>query len=244
MAKKIIIGIVSVLMTLYVVFAIKLYDHKQKEILVHDLVIQIEDSLDHPYVGSKEIIRLLQDNRIQLLDKKMTELKLGQIEQAIASHPLVKRAECAVSPSGCLCVKIDQRIPVLRVFVENGDHFFLDEDAEIMRIHKTVAVDVPIASIQREDPKHLAQLYDLSRLLRKDRFWDAMIAQILMDATGKIKLVLRLGEMEICMGKAENMEFKLRALRSFYEEALPKVGWDRYKRLNFEFENQIVCTKK
>ncbi len=40
-----------------------------------------------------------------------------------------------------------------------------------------------------------------------------------------------------------NVEMKLSRLRRFYDEALPRMGWDRYKAINLEFENQVVCTK-
>ncbi len=41
----------------------------------------------------------------------------------------------------------------------------------------------------------------------------------------------------------ESIERKLTRLRSFYDAALPRVGWDRYKEINIEFENQVVCKK-
>ncbi len=36
---------------------------------------------------------------------------------------------------------------------------------------------------------------------------------------------------------------KLNRLRDFYDEALPRVGWDRYKEISIEFENQVVCKR-
>ncbi len=36
---------------------------------------------------------------------------------------------------------------------------------------------------------------------------------------------------------------KLDRLRDFYDEALPRVGWDRYKEISIEFENQVVCKR-
>ncbi|MFI3289109.1 MAG: hypothetical protein SNH55_02590 [Rikenellaceae bacterium] len=36
---------------------------------------------------------------------------------------------------------------------------------------------------------------------------------------------------------------KFNRLRDFYDEALPRVGWDRYKEINIEFEKQVVCKR-
>lgn len=39
------------------------------------------------------------------------------------------------------------------------------------------------------------------------------------------------------------IEAKLSRLRDFYDEALPRVGWDRYKEISIEFDNQVVCKR-
>ncbi len=41
----------------------------------------------------------------------------------------------------------------------------------------------------------------------------------------------------------EAVRMKLSRLRDFYQEALPRVGWDRYKEISVEFENQVVCKR-
>ncbi len=244
MALKVFIWIGSVLMAGYILFAVMLYGRQQKELQVQKVYIQVKDSVDHPYVTSKDIGRLLRENQLQIIDKKLSEVDLSRMERVIEKHSMVKKAECSLSPAGRLCIKIDQRIPVLRVFVAGGEAFFLDEEGKRMTINRRVAIDVPVALVQRTDSASLASLFELACLINKDDFWDAMVAQIVQESSGKLSLIPRLGELEIKLGKAENMDFKLRALRSFYEEALPRLGWDRYRSINLEFENQIVCTKK
>ncbi len=41
----------------------------------------------------------------------------------------------------------------------------------------------------------------------------------------------------------KGMSAKLDRVRYFYKEALDRVGWDLYRDINVEFENQIVCRK-
>ena len=36
----------------------------------------------------------------------------------------------------------------------------------------------------------------------------------------------------------------LKRLRQFYAKALNVIGWNKYKRINVEFSNQIVCKRK
>ncbi len=41
----------------------------------------------------------------------------------------------------------------------------------------------------------------------------------------------------------ESIEKRFKRLEEFYREALPRVGWNRYREINIEFENQVVCKK-
>ena len=40
------------------------------------------------------------------------------------------------------------------------------------------------------------------------------------------------------------IEKKLDKLKEFYTEGLNEVGWNKYDRINIEFEKQVICTKK
>ena len=51
----------------------------------------------------------------------------------------------------------------------------------------------------------------------------------------------QVGDERIEFGLPVNEEVKLRKLRIFYKEILPKTGWNQYKRVNLEYEGQIVA---
>ena len=48
----------------------------------------------------------------------------------------------------------------------------------------------------------------------------------------------------VYLGKLENFENKLARLKEFYQKGLNQVGWNKYSRINLEFSNQIICTKR
>jgi cell division protein FtsQ len=80
--------------------------------------------------------------------------------------------------------------------------------------------------------------------LQKDKFWNAQIEQINVLPTREIELIPLVGDQTIFMGTIYNYEKKLSRLKRFYTEAMNKVGWNKYSRINLEFDNQIICTKK
>ena len=46
------------------------------------------------------------------------------------------------------------------------------------------------------------------------------------------------------LGRPGDYEQKFDRLKVFYEKGLGEVGWDRYSRINVDYENQVVATKK
>lgn len=59
-----------------------------------------------------------------------------------------------------------------------------------------------------------------------------------------IELVPRVGDHLVYLGRLDNFEQKLKRLKVFYEKGLNQVGWNKYSRINVEFSNQIICTKR
>ena len=70
------------------------------------------------------------------------------------------------------------------------------------------------------------------------------VEQIHVTPKQEIVLVPRIGNHIIEIGKADNLEKKLAKLEEFYKEGLNKVGWNKYNKINIEFDKQVICTKK
>jgi hypothetical protein len=55
-----------------------------------------------------------------------------------------------------------------------------------------------------------------------------------------ITIFPQVGDERIEFGKPENAEVKFKKLMIFYKEILPRTGWNKYNRVNLEYEGQIV----
>ena len=67
------------------------------------------------------------------------------------------------------------------------------------------------------------------------------MAQMDINAKGKITMFTQIGDERIEFGMPDNEEVKLRKLKIFYKDILPKTGWNKYKKVNLEYEGQIVA---
>jgi cell division protein FtsQ len=77
--------------------------------------------------------------------------------------------------------------------------------------------------------------------LHEDAFWQAQIAQLDIAANGEINMIPQVGGQLIEFGQPVEVETKLKKLGIFFTRILPTRGWNRYHRVNVEYQNQIVA---
>jgi cell division protein FtsQ len=87
------------------------------------------------------------------------------------------------------------------------------------------------------------ELYKTAQFINKDSLWSAQITQLYVTPDHEIELIPRIGTNRILLGNADSLENKFHNLLVFYKQALPQVGWDRYKLINIKFANQVVGVK-
>lgn len=81
----------------------------------------------------------------------------------------------------------------------------------------------------------------LVRRVNADPFWRAQVAQVSILPDGKVVLWPQVGDHLIQFGYPDRVNEKFQKLLAFYRHVLPALGWDRFRRVNVEYRNQIVC---
>jgi cell division protein FtsQ len=84
-------------------------------------------------------------------------------------------------------------------------------------------------------------LFEMIRYIREDDFWRAQIAQLDVTSSGDVRMLPQVTGQVVEFGKTEQLEPKFSKLMIFYKEILPQRGWTRYKRVNLEYEGQIIA---
>ena len=185
-----------------------------------------------------------EEKGIYPIGKKMERISTKSLERELSKHPLIDEAECYKTPSGKVCVEVTQRIPILRVMSANGQNYYLDNKGTIMPPEAKCVAHRVIVTGNVEKSFAMKDLYKFGVFLHNNKFWDAQIEQIHVLPDQNIELVPRVGDHLVYLGKLENFEDKLARLKEFYKKGLNRVGWNKYSRINLEFSNQIICTKR
>ena len=109
-------------------------------------------------------------------------------------------------------------------------------------------VNMPVATGNISKEYAAKQLTEFACFLRDNSFWNKQVEQVnvVVDRNNKrvVEIVPRVGNHIVYLGSIKDYQKKLKRLRTFYEKAMKEVGWNKYKRINLEFDNQIICTKK
>jgi cell division protein FtsQ len=53
-----------------------------------------------------------------------------------------------------------------------------------------------------------------------------------------------IGPSTVVVGSIDNLDEKFRKLWIMYKKALPYGGWDKYSKIDLQYKNQVVCTRK
>ena len=242
--KKILYIILALLLLAYLCASVYYFTNKKPNItLCENVEIVIADSLEKYFLNEKDIVTYLTRANLYPLNKKSDEINTYQIEEALLKNETIESAEVVQSVSGKVTIKILQRMPVLHVF-SSGGNYYVDKTGQTMPSQLGQAMLVPVASGNIEKSFAVSELYKFALFLQNDAFWNDQITQIYVRSARDVELVPRVGSHRILLGSLDDFEKKLRNLRRFYEQVIPKMGWEKYSVINLKYRNQIVCTKK
>jgi cell division protein FtsQ len=244
MIKRILLSIVLLLVLAYLIVAVTAFNRKPAGQVCRDVELVIKDTVYAGFITKKEVAAMLEKKGVSPIGKHLDRIRTKTLEQALSKHPLIDEVECYKTPSGKLCIEVTQRIPILRIMSANGENYYLDNKGTVMPPDAKCVAHRAIVTGNVEKSFAMRDLYKFGVFLQKNSFWNAQIEQIHVTPKLELELVPRVGDHILFLGKAGNYDEKFRKLRTFYEEALSHVGWNKYKRISIEFNNQIICTKK
>ncbi len=235
--------VIGALLFAYIAFASYFFKEIRRSDTCKSIEIVVTDSLEKHFVSRSELTSLLKQEKIYPVNKPMNDINTHKIEQALLNNEMISRVEVYKTPSGIIKMEVEQKMPILRVISPRGS-FYVDNRGTLMPISSRYAAHVPVASGYIEKEFAITELYKFALFLQGDKFWDAQIEQIYVHPDGEIDLIPRVGNHRIVLGTFEKFKEKLDNLQLFYDQVVPKMGWEKYSIINLKYKNQIVCTKR
>ena len=206
------------------------------------VVICIKDSSQTAFVSKNDILNILDKKHINPVGTPLDRINLKKIKQEIEKHQFVLESQCYKTADNIVHIDIFQRLPILRIMSNNKDNYYIDSKGNKMK-NVTFPADVVVAT-GNISPKYAKRyLTTLGRIFLHDSFWNSQVNQVNVLQDGCIEIFPRVGDHVIYLGRPQQLSEKLNKLKVFYTNVLCRVGWNKYSRINMEYNNQIICEK-
>jgi cell division protein FtsQ len=232
-------------------FLIAFSERRRSGVAVQDVQIKIENIGDNHFVNEGDVVNLMKLSQENLRGANVNELNLRELEGRIQTERFVEDADIYSDLKGNLVVKVSLRRPLARMVRNDGPDGYIAGDGVVMPTSEKFTSRVVLISgsyvrklLEQQNifENELGNgLMEMLRIIHEDEFLHAQIAELDIDSKGKITIYPQVGGQLIEFGKPENLEVKFRKLRIFYKEILPMRGWNTYKRVNLEYEGQIIA---
>ncbi|MEO6849571.1 MAG: cell division protein FtsQ [Mucilaginibacter sp.] len=248
--KHILIGFIWVICLGGLLVLMSFIEIKKAGVFCKEVQVYIPGSQN--FIDREEVDNILKVHRHQLIGRNMESINLNGLENRLKANPFIESAKVYADMDGIIKVNISQRQPILRVMNQFGQDYYIDQHglkiplspnftARVMAVNGYI--DEVFGKVDTLHTDLAKQLYKTADFIRKDSLWTAQIVQMYVNQAREIELIPRVGNNRILLGNADSLESKFHNLLVFYRQAIPQVGWDRYKVINIKYANQVVGVK-
>jgi len=230
---------------------IAMTEKRRSEKVCQHVLIHVDDRYENYFIDERDV-QLLMTNAgaDNVIGKKYLELDLKALENRIETNKYVHKAEVYRDVKGNLLVHTIQNRPVARILRSDAPDAYISDEGEILPVSDKYTARVMLISgsytgkllkQKIKESEEGQQIFELIDFINKDKFWKAQIAQMEIASNGNIMLYPQVGKQLIEFGKAEKISEKFNKLAVFYEQVLPRKGWNYYNKVNLKYQDQIVC---
>jgi cell division protein FtsQ len=216
--------------------------------------IQVElvgESAQALFMDEISIRVILNEQGVQV-GMPLEKINLTQLEKFIEKTEWVKNAEFFINNKLILEVKIEQRIPIARVFTSSGASFYIDNEGWRLPLKQLTVLNLPVFTgfptdqpkLSKPDSTLLKEVLFFAKTIQKDSFFMAQVAQVNIEPNGTFQMVPTLGDHVVLLGSVDHLEDKLNRLFTFYKKVWVASGINSYQYIDCRFNHQIVALKK
>lgn len=241
--------ILSVLLTCFLVFSISV----KLNTPIDGLIVQIEESAEgKKLIEEKEIKAIIKhDLGYDINIAEVEQLNIYRLESILKLNERIDNVEIYLDKRNILHVKVEQKLPIVRIEMANGADYYLDYQGDKVPVTDIYRVPVVTGNVDnytilfRNDKKNnLNSVLELAKKVHDDEFLSALIEQINIDSNNEITLIPKIGRDKILIGQIENLDEKFYKLKTYYERGIKNIGLEKFDELDLKIKGQIIGRQK
>lgn len=215
-----------------------------------DIVIKIENQQNNYFVDENDILTLMTDEgNAVIIGSHFDDLNLKEIESRVAKESFIKDVQIYKDLKGNMLVHAELRRPFVRVIGQKTNKYIALDGTYLptSRKYNTRAMIVTGKYFAQDTSANITDtaegeaLFQMLQFIYNDKFWNAQVAQLDIDKDLDITLHPQVTKQLVEFGTPEGFEKKFKKLKIFYQDILPRKGWNRYERVNLKYGDQIIA---
>lgn len=215
--------------------------------ICHDVIVKINNQYNNYFIDEHDVLAMMTNEGTDVMvGRTFSDITLKTIENRIKNEAYIKKGDVYKDLKGNLMVSVNLRRPIARVVSEAGLDQYVAEDGVFLPISKKFTSRVVLVSgLDTKEHKSINELnagvFEMINFINEDPFWKAQIAQIDLATNNELILYPQVTKQYVEFGTVENMKTKFKRLKVFYKDILPQQGWNKYKRINLKYKDQIIA---
>ncbi|WP_243018010.1 MULTISPECIES: hypothetical protein [Candidatus Cardinium] len=246
---QIVSQVTALFLTIGLCFSMLFVKKKHASLVCKSIEIAIQDYKEQSFLTAQELVDLLQaTHNIALQKTPLKRINTYAIQQELKSHPLIKTVLVYKTWNGALKVDLVTKFFIARMIrlnAPNGSQIYVDEEGGMIELKGLPILGMLVVMgrniITEKSKLHHKGLLPLLQYIASHPFWQRQITSLEVADNGKIILGTQIGGHQIQFGYPRDIANKFEKLELFYKEVIPYKGWNTYRRVNLEFENQLIC---
>ncbi len=193
------------------------------------------------FITDATVSKLLIQNLRPVAEQPKDIIDLNELEIALNSNPMIKKAEVFMSIDGELSAEIEQKRPIARV--NTNASYYIDDEGSFMPLSSNYSARVPLVTgnIKKNE---LETVFQFAKTVDEDEFLKKHVIEIRQNDDKTIDFKIRKSDFTVHIGTLNKLEKKINNFKAFYQKALKDKILDRYSEVNLKFDKQVICTQK
>jgi len=242
-----IIGVVGLL--LLAVLVMSAIDSR-KGARITGLSVQINPLLGESFMIKQDEIKniIYEGYRRDVEDLTVESVDIGKVERLLESEPFVANADVFVNADDRLDINIEQANAAIRIMDEKGRSYYLTQEVQPFPISKHASArvvvfsgSIPLFEGQTDSLSETQEgIVELMDIIKTNKFARKMIEQVHVRPNGEFLIQPKMGRFKFDLGMPVKLKDKIDRMEIAFKEVLPKKGWNKYKRINLSYDDQII----
>ncbi len=193
------------------------------------------------FITESTVSKLLIQNQQPVAERPKEIIDLNELETALNSNAMIKKAEVFISVNGELSAEIEQKRHIARV--STNVSYYIDDEGSYMPLSSNYAARVPLVT-GNVKKNNLETVFQFAKVVDEDEFLKKHVVEIRQNDDNTLDFKIRKSDFTVHLGTLKMLSKKVNNFKAFYQKAFKDKILDNYKLVNLKFDKQVICTKK